>query len=117
MSLVYNDDGVGREKKIFLDLPQQDSVSHELDLCSLRDVPLVPAGKVSVWIDGGGDGDSPYLVTDYVPWDSQLLGHSLGHGGSRDSPGFRHSYPGMTAVPGLIQKLGDLGSLPTTSLA
>ena len=117
MSLVYNDDGVGGEKKVSLNLPQQDSVSHELDLCSLRDVPLVPAGKVTVWSDGGGDRDSPYLVADDVPRDSQLLGHSLGHGGGRDSPGLRHSYPGMAGVSGLVQKLGELCGLPTPSLA
>ena len=117
MSLVYNDDGVRGEEKVSLDLPQQDSVSHELDLCPLRDVPLVPAGKVTIWSDDGGDGDSPYLIADDVPRDSELLGHSLGHGGSCDSSGFRHSYPGMASVSGLVQKLGELCGLPTTSLA
>ena len=119
MSLIYDDDGVRSEKKVSLNLPQQDSVSHELDLCPLCNVPLVPAGKVTVtvWRAGvGGDRDSPYLVADNVSRDSQLLGHSLGHGGCRHSPGLRHAYPGVARVAGFVQKLGQLCGLSAARL-
>ena len=43
VSLVNDDDRIRREEKVPLDLPQQDPVSHELDLGLVRHVPLVPA--------------------------------------------------------------------------
>ena len=43
VSLVNDDDRIRSEEKVSLDLPQQDPVSHELDLGLVRHVPLVPA--------------------------------------------------------------------------